>query len=187
MPNSRQSMMAGISGGIVLIGIALAFAFGGGFNLTVFFLALAVASLISALGSNNSGRLYGGFIGFIWLLMLALFFATHSWLWFLVGAGLSAILRPLVISFMGGAGLSNMRPPQAQRPPVPYYQPPANQPNQRPEGQAYQSYQEGYRPPASQPETYQEGGQQHPYPPTPQQPYEQPQAQYPQQMPPPQQ
>ena len=181
MRNNR-SVFGGISGGIVLIGLALAFALGG-FNLPIFFVALAFASLVGSLGSGNPHGLYGGIQGFFWLLILALFFATgFNWIWFLVGAGISAILGALarpIIANLGGLALFGMTRPQ-QQPQQPYYQPP--QQPYTPQQPAYQPYQEGYH----QPETYQEGGQLHQYPQTPQQSqqYEQPQAQYPQEMPP---
>jgi len=165
---TRNSVASGVSGGIVILGVALAFAFGS-FNLTIFFIALAIATLVSALGSLNPHRMYGSLQGFFWLLILALFFATDNWIWFLVGAGVSAIMgalfKPIIASLMG-LGLASVanRPPQQ-----PYYQP-----SQSPQ----QSYDQGYRPP--QPETYQEGGQQYRTP----QEYEQPQVQYPQEMPP---
>jgi len=172
----RNSVANGLSGGIVLLGLALAFAFGG-FNLTIFFIALAIATLVSALGSLNPRRIYGSLQGFFWLLILALFFATDNWIWFLVGAGVSAIMgalfRPIIASLMG-IGLVSManQPPQQ-----PYYQP-----SQAPQPLYYQpsqqSYEQGYRPPQS--ETYQEGGKQYYAPPE----YEQPQVQYPQEMPP---
>lgn len=173
---TRNSVANGVSGGIVILGVALAFAFGG-FNLTIFFIALAIASLVSALGSPNPHRMYGSLQGFFWLLILALFFATDNWIWFLVGAGISAIMgalfKPIIASLMG-LGLASManQPPQQ-----PYYQP--SQPPQQPYYQpSQQSYEQGYRPP--QPETYQEGGNNY----RPPQEYEQPQAQYPQEMPP---
>lgn len=173
---TRNSVANGVSGGIVILGVALALAFGG-FNLTIFFIALAIATLVSALGSLNPHRMYGSLQGFFWLLILALFFATDNWIWFLVGAGISAIMgalfKPIIASLMG-LGLASManQPPQQ-----PYYQP--SQPPQQPYYQpSQQSYEQGYRPP--QPETYQEGGQQYRSP----QEYEQPQVQYPQEMPP---
>src|SRR5579885_1031255 len=141
--NTRNSVASGVSGGIAILGIALAFAFGG-FNLTIFFVAMAIATLVSALGTLNPHRMYGSLQGFFWLLILALFFATHNWIWFLVGAGISAIMgalfKPIIASLMG-IGLASIanRPPQQS-----YYQP------------SQQSYEQGYRPP--QPETYQEGG-----------------------------
>ena len=174
----RNSVTGGISGGIVLLGLALAFAFGG-FNLTVFFIALALAALVSSLGSLNPHRIYGSLQGFFWLLILALFFATDNWIWFLVGAGLSAIMgalfKPIIagllsLGIFGAATMANQ--PQQQ----PYYQPqqPYYQPPQAPQA----PYQQGYQP--QQTETYQEGGRQHQYA----EQFEQPQAQYPQQMPP---
>lgn len=174
--NPVRDIFSGISGGIVLIGIALAFVFGGGgFNLPVFFLFLGFSILFGSLGSLNPRGVYGGIIGFFWMLILALFFITGSWIWFLVGAGISAImgalLRPIMAGLLG-LGIFGMASTFNQRQ-QPTYQPPPYQ-------QQYQSYQQGYQPP--QP-TYQEGGQQYQYP----QQDEQPQAQYPQEMPPQQQ
>lgn len=190
----------GISGGIVLIGIVLAFVFGRGeFFLPIFFIFLAISIFVGSLASMNPRGVYGGLIGAIWMIMLALFFITGSWLWFLVGAALSAILSALrgpimaALLGMGLFGMSSMmnnqpqqpiyyQPPQTQQDPPqpPYYQPPP-----QPQEQQYQPYQQGYQPPPSQPqpEGYQEGGQQHQYPSQ----YDQPQAQYPQQQPPQQQ
>ncbi len=184
MRYNRSSATGGIAGGIVLIGLALAFAVGG-FNLPIFFVALAFSTLIGSMGSRNPQGIYGGIQGFFWLIALAIFFITGSWIVFLFAAGISAILGTLARPIM--AGLASMAFfSMAQQPPPQYYQPP-QQPYQSPQ-QPYQSYQEGYRPPPEpQAETYQEGGQLYPYPSQSSQQYEQPQAQYPQQMPPPQQ
>lgn len=167
------------TGGIFLIGLAIAIALGnqlgGNWFISIFFITLACTSFIGSLNFNRRGA-YSGSYGFIWLLMIALFFITGSWLWFLVGAGLSAILGSLWRPMMHG-GFS---------PRQPYYQQPYQPTNQREPN--YQSYEQGYQPPAQQsPTTYQEDAMQHPYP-QPQEPqYEQPQVQYPQEMPPPQQ
>ncbi len=156
----RRSVTGGISGGITLLGIALAIVFGGGsFNLVIFFIALAFASLISSLGTLNPRRVYGGLHGFFWMLIVALFFATGSWIWFLVGAAISTILGSLVkpitaallgLGLFGMASMANQQPQQS-----PYQQP-----------QPYQPYQEGYQPPQPQ-ETYREVGQQSQYVPPP--------------------
>ena len=170
---SSQSITGGLSGAIVLIGIVLALAFGG-FNLVIFFIALAFSTFVGSLSSRNPRGVYGGLIGAMWLIMLALFFATGSWLWFLVGAALSAILgtlvRPITALLLGMSifGFTS-QPSQTQQP---YYSP--TPPQQAP-----------YQPP--QAEGYQEGGQRYQYPGQqllPQQQYEQPQSQYPQEMPP---
>ncbi len=174
--NPVRSITGGLSGAIVLLGLALSFAFGG-FNLVIFFIALAFAIFIGSLGSLNPRGVSGGLIGAMWMIMLALFFATGSWLWFLVGAALSAIIgtliRPLTV-FLLGLGIFGLASANQQSR-QPYYQPTPNQEPYQP-----QPYQQGYQTP--QPEGYQEGGQSYPYPG--QQQYEQPQVQYPQEMPP---
>jgi hypothetical protein len=175
MWNNRSSATGGIAGGIVLIGLALAFLVGGGFNLPIFFIALAFASLIGSMSSGNPQGIYGGIQGAFWLLTLAVFFITGSWIVFLIAAGISAILGTLARPIMAGLGSLAFFGAKQQQPPQQYYQPPQ---------QPYQSYQEGYQPPRPQPETYQEGEQHYPYPSQPAQQYEQPQAQYPEQIPP---
>lgn len=180
--NNRNSVASGVSGGIAILGIALAFAFGH-FNLTIFFLALAVATLVSSLGSLNPHRVYGSLQGTFWLLILALFFATHNWIWFLVGAGISAIMgalfKPIIAALigMGLFGMASMANQPRQQAQQSYYQPPqaAQQPYYQP---TQPSYEQGYRP--AQSETYQEGEKQF----RSSDGYEQPQAQYPQEMPP---
>jgi hypothetical protein len=181
MWNNRSSATGGIAGGIVLIGLALAFLIGGGFNLPIFFVALAFASLIGSMSSRSPQGIYGGIQGFFWLIALAVFFITGSWIVFLLAAGISAILGTLARPIMAGLGSLAFFGTQ-QQPPQQYYQPP-QQPYQ-PSQQPYQSYQEGYQPPRPQPETYQEDEQHYPYPSQPAQQYEQPQAQYPEQIPP---
>lgn len=182
--NPMRSIAGGLSGAIVLLGLALSFAFGG-FNLVIFFIALAFAVLIGSFSSLNPRGVSGGLIGAMWMIMLALFFATGSWLWFLVGAALSAIIsafiRPLT-AFLLGLGIFGLASTN-QQPQQPYYSPTSNQ---QPYPSQPQQYQQGYQP-TPQAESYQEGGQQYSYPgqqQPPQQQYEQPQAQYPQEMPP---
>jgi hypothetical protein len=176
MWNNRSSATGGIAGGIMLIGLALAF-IGGGFNLPIFFVAVAFATLIGSMSSRSPQAIYGGLQGFFWLLALAVFFITGSWIVFLVAAGISTILGTIARQIMAGLG-SMAFFGTAQPPPQQYYQP--TQPSYQPPQQPYQTYQEGYRPP----ETYQEGGQPYPYPLPPSQQYEQPQAHYPEQAPP---
>jgi hypothetical protein len=77
MHNPVRSIAGGISAAIILIGLVLAFAFGG-FNLTIFFIALAVAMLVGSFGSLNLNAVYGALFGFSWLLMLALYFMPGS-------------------------------------------------------------------------------------------------------------
>ena len=182
--NTARSITGSLSGAIILLGLALSFAFGG-FNLVIFFIALALAIFIGSLSSLNPKGVSGGLIGAMWMIMLALFFATGSWLWFLVGAALSAIIsaliRPLTAFLLGLGifGLASMN----QQPQQPYYQP---IPNQQPYPSQSQPYQQGYQP-TPQMEAYQEGGQRYSYPEqqqSSQQQYEQPQAQYSQEIPP---
>jgi hypothetical protein len=184
MWNNRSSATGGIAGGIVLIGLALAFLVGGGFNLPIFFVALAFASLVGSMSSRSPQGIYGGIQGFFWLMALAVFFITGSWIVFLIAAAISAILgalAQLIMARLGSMAFFGMKQPQQPQ----YYQSPQQtQQYYQPPQQPYQPYQEGYQPPAPQPETYQEGEQHYPYPSQPAQQYEEPQAQYPQQMPP---
>jgi hypothetical protein len=171
--NSTRSIIGGISGGIFLIGLAIAFY--SGYFLPVLFITIAITSLLGSLGSLRPNAFYGGIHSFVWLMGLAFCFAFGFWPWILVVCGVSAILGALRVPIMNAilgmgifslASLSNQQPQQTDQP--------------------YQQGYQGYEQPAQSQESYQEGGQQHQYPPqTPQeyQPpptpqYEQPQAQY---------
>lgn len=182
--NSTRGIIGGISGGIFLIGLAIAF-YSANF-LPILFITLAITSLLGSLGSLKPNAFYGGIHSFVWLMGLAFCFAFGFWPWILVVCGVSAILGALRVPIMNailGMGIFGL----------------ASLNNQQPQ-QTYQPYQQGYQgyeQPAQSQETYQEGWQQHQNPPqtppqyqpppTPQ--YEQPQAQYeqpqsPQEMPP---
>ena len=180
-----RSSLSGLAGGIFLIGLALAFWAGGHFFLPIFFVALAFCTLFGSISTYNPRGAYGGLYGFFWMLMLALFFLTGSWVWFLVGAGISAILSALFVPItaalagMGFMAANRQQPPFQQQ----YQQPYQNY--QQPVQQSYEPYQEGYQP--QQSNTYVEGGEQHQYPPQPKEEYDQPETQYPQEMPPQQQ
>ncbi len=191
MYNRRyRGPLSGLAGGIFLICLALGFyfqsVFGSGWFLPMLFIGLAFSILIGSIGSFNPRGIYGGLYGFFWLLILALFFITGSWIWFLVGAGISMILgslaRPLLAGSLGVGLFAATRPAQ-QSYQQPYQQPYQQEPNQ--------SYQQGYQPmqPPPSPGTYEEGGQQHQYPQQgqPKEQYETPETQYPEQMPPQQQ
>jgi hypothetical protein len=178
----QRNSLGGLTGGIFLIGLAIAIFFSGGhFFLPIFFATLAFCSLIGSLVTLNPRGFYGGLQGFAWLLGLGILFlpGVGFWPWILVLCGISTILgilaRPIMAGIlgMGILGATSM----ANQQPQPTYQPPST----------YEPYQQGYQPqpPAQSPETYQEGGQQYPYQPQPQ--YEQPQVQYPQELPPQQQ
>ena len=181
MYRRNRGVLGGMSGGIFMIGLAIAF-FSGHF-LPVLFITLAVTSLLGSASSMRPNALYGGLHSFVWLLGLAFCFIFGFWPWILVVIGVSAILGamrvPIMAAIVGGGllganALSNQQPYQQ---PMYREQPP------------YSPYQQGYQAPAQSQETYQEGGQQHPYqgsqPVQPQ--YEQPEAEYPQQQMPPQQ
>jgi hypothetical protein len=178
-PNPMRAMIRGISGGIFLIGLAIAF-FVGPF-LPVLFITLAITTLLGSLSSLRPNAFYGGIQGSVWMLGLAFCFAFSFWPWILVVCGVSAIVGALrvpimaAIICMGICGLTSL----------------SNQPPQSP--QPYQQGYQGYEQPSQPQEIYQEGGQQYQYPPSPpsqqspqppQPQYEQPQANYPQEMPP---
>src|SRR5437763_9417331 len=141
----RRNTMGGVAGGVFLIGLALAFfvqhQYGGNWFLPVFFVALAFCILIGSASSFNPRGVMGGLTGFFWMLILAAFFLTGSWLWFLVGAGISAIIGSLWGPMRRNRyfGYGQPQPPFQQ--PYQPYQPP---------------YQQGYQP---APGSYQEGGQ----------------------------
>lgn len=104
-----RSPMSGLAGGIVLIGLALAFLIGrGDFFLPIFFVALAFSVLIGSLSSYNRWGIYGGLQGFAWMLGLAFCFLFGFWPWILFVAGISIILgvliQPIVYGLLG-AGL----------------------------------------------------------------------------------
>src|SRR5437588_13071375 len=110
----QRNPLRGLTAGIILIGLALGFAFGGGhLFLPIFFIALAFSALIGSISTFNPRGLYGGFYGFFWLLVLAMFFFTGSWIWFLVGAGISIILgvliRPILAGLLGLGIFAAMR------------------------------------------------------------------------------
>lgn len=190
IPYRRHSASRGLTATIILIGLFLSFAFGG-FNPITFFVFLAIAIFVGTLGTLNPRKIYGGLIGAMWMIIIALFFITHFWPLFLAGAAISALMgtlaRPILASLLG-LGLFSLfnnqqQPPYCHPPQQPYTLPNSQQYHQ-PSQQPCQPYEQGYQaspPPAG---TYQEGGQQYPCPSPSAQDYEQPQAQYPQQMPP---
>src|SRR5437660_8515124 len=112
-----RTMLSGISGGIFLIGLAIAF-FVGPF-LPILFITLAFTSLIGSASSLRPNGLYGGLQGFVWLMGLALCFVVGFWPWILVVCGVSIILGALrapimatIMGIFGLASLSNQQPPQ---------------------------------------------------------------------------
>jgi hypothetical protein len=169
MSRHRRTNTNGIAGGIVLIGIILAFTTGSdGLNIPIFFVALAFASLVGSLGTLNRASVLGGLHAFVWLLVVATFFATGSGHVFFLG-----IMASLLLGVFGRALVARRmqsNPGARNRPATPYYQP-SNRAHEEP---PYRGYEQGYQPSTSQPAE----------PLSPADQYEQPQAQYPQQMPP---
>jgi hypothetical protein len=142
-----QNTLRGLTGGIVLIALALGILLGkGSYFLPLFFAGLALAALLGSFSSGNAKGVYGGFQGFIWLLGLAFCFlpGVGFWPWILVVVGISAILGALaapIVNGLQGMGLFGGRTMANRQ-------------------QPYQPYQESQQPQS----TYQEGGQQYPYP-----------------------
>lgn len=188
--NRYSNPLGGLAGGLFLLALIFAFAFGhifGGSGFLVWlFIGLAFASLLGSASSMNPHSTYGGLYGFIWMLGLALCFWIGFWPWILLPVAISAILGSLARPIMGG--LANVgfqcNPQMQQQPPYQQPYPPQEQPPQQEQG--YEPYQQGYQPAQPQ-QTYQEGGQQYqPYQ-VPRQEYEQLQVQYPDQELPPMQ
>ena len=97
-PNSIRAMVSGVSGGIFLIGLAIAF-FVGPF-LPILFITLAITSLLGSFSSFRPNAFYGGIIGFVLLMGLAFCFAFGFWPWILVICGISIILGALRVPIM---------------------------------------------------------------------------------------
>jgi hypothetical protein len=179
-----RGTLGGLSGGIFLIGLAIAFALsnsiGGYLFLPIFFAGMAFCALLGSASSFNARGLYGGLQGFTWLMGLAFCFLFGFWPWILVVTGVSCILGalyvPLTSGLMGAGIFAAMQSNQQQ---YPQYQPPTPP---YPQGQEPgQSYQQGYQPQQPPPGSYVEGEQQYQYPQQaqPKQEYDQPQSQYP--------
>ncbi len=143
----RQNPLRGLAGGIFIICLALAFFIGGAgghWFLPLFFVGLAFCTLIGSVSTFNPRGVYGGLMGFIWLLGIGICFLIGFWPWILVLVGISMILgalfRPITAGLLGaGFLLASQQPQQSYQPVYPAQQPP--------------------------PGTYQEGGNVYPYPP----------------------
>lgn len=178
-----RSVLGSISGGIFLIGLAIAFwasSINGNLFLPILFATLAVTSVFGSISSLKPQAIYGSLYGFVWLLGLGIMFlpGVGFWPWILVLCGISAIIGTLsrpIISSLGGCGIRVMNGEQQRQNTNTYQQP------------EYPTYQEGYQPAS---ETYQEGNKQYQYQPQPKYDspqYEEPMTQYPQELPPQQQ
>src|SRR5713226_215737 len=106
--NPVRAVTIGLTGGIILIGLAVAFL--SGHFLPVFFIALAIASLLGSIGSLRQNGIYGGLHSFVWLLGLAFCFAFGFWPWILFVVGASIILGALRVPIMAAfAGTGHLR------------------------------------------------------------------------------
>ncbi len=117
-----QNTLRGLTGGIVLIALAIAILFGkGSYFLPLLLAGLALAALLGSFSTVNAKGVYGGFQGFIWLLGLAFCFlpGVGFWPWILVVAGVAAILgalaAPIVnglqgMGLFGGITMANQQP-----------------------------------------------------------------------------
>ncbi|SRR6266568_32615 len=129
-----------------------------------------------------------GWRGFPIPLFFILFFASgHSWISFLISAGVMVLVFLLLrwlLASTSQPGISGVPPnqrPYQQQGHSPYNEPPAYQPYQ-----PYRPYEQGYQAPQG---GYEQSGQEYRYPEQRSEQvenvqYEQPQVQYPQEMPP---
>src|SRR5229473_4651213 len=165
--NPVRAVTSGLTGGIILIGLAVAFL--SGHFLPVFFIALAIASLLGSIGSLRPNGIYGGLHSFVWLLGLAFCFAFGFWPWILFVVGASIILGALRVPIMAallGLGIFGL----------------ASMANQQPQQPYQQGYQEGGQQYQNPPQQSQQGYSEYQQPVQPQ--YDQPQAQYQKEIPP---
>lgn len=186
MPH-RQHTTNGLSIIIIILGIIFAFNWGGSFNLALFFGALALASFIKPLGSSNAREIYNGLMGACWLAVLALFFWSGSWVWFIAGGVLSWFLDKRYKPEPQRNQQSTQT--QGHQYETPVYTPPLS--SSEADSRDYSSYEQGYTPQGREQRNGED--QTHPYTTyaTPSQTTssfypssELPEAQYPQQLPP---
>jgi hypothetical protein len=142
-----KNPIGGIAVGILIICLAVAIYLGvlnWTWFLTILFVGLALCALVGGFSSYDPKAAYGGLQGFVWLLGLALCFATSFWPWILLPLGVSIILGALAVPIMESMRRSVYPPANPQYPPP--YQP----------GQPYQPYQPGQPwPPYQQGQPYQ--------------------------------
>src|SRR3984893_11855641 len=128
MRRGYRTGLGGLAGGFFFIGLALAFALsdslGGSGFLFFLFAGLAFSSLFGSASSMNPRRLYGGILGFVWLMGLAILFVIGFWPWILVPIGISAILGSLIVPITAGLlGLGIYAATQNNQPQQQYQQP----------------------------------------------------------------
>src|ERR1700676_2026212 len=148
MRRGYRTGLGGLAGGFFFIGLALAFALSGrlGGNWFLFFLfaGLAFSSLFGSASSMNARGLYGGILGFVWLMGLGILFVIGFWPWILVLIGISAILGSLIAPITAGLlGLGIYAAAQNNQPQQQYQQPYQPYPPEQP----LEPYQQGYQPP----------------------------------------
>src|SRR5258707_1414287 len=92
-----RNPLGGIGAGLLIIGLAFAFAFSGSFHghlfLPILFVGLAFCSLLGSASSLNPRGLYGGLQGFFWRFGLALCFLVASSPWILLPVADSIIMQ----------------------------------------------------------------------------------------------
>src|SRR3984893_17645163 len=128
MRRGYRASLGGLAGGAFFIGLALAFAlsnwFGGSGFLFFLFAGLAFCSLLGSATTMNPRGLYGGILGFVWLMGLAILFVIGFWPWILVPIGISAILGSLIVPITAGLlGLGIYAATQNNQPQQQYQQP----------------------------------------------------------------
>src|SRR5260370_41737394 len=94
-----RNPLGGIGAGLLIIGLAFAFAFSGSFGgdlfLPILFVGLAFCSLLGFANSLNPRSLYGCLQGFVWGLSVHLWFLVRFLPWIILPARVSLILEAL--------------------------------------------------------------------------------------------
>jgi len=171
---NRGGFFGGLSGGLFLIFLAIAFHYR--HFLPMLFVGLAAAAFFGSMASGRPQAVYGGIQGAVFHARAGLFVPDQLVVaWDTVVLGISAILGalgPQIIAALGGMGIMGMTSMMNQ-PPQYHHHSTSRRSINRLSRQLrlcrHIRLRPGYQPPQ---DTYQEGGQSHPYP-------EQPTGQYP--------
>lgn len=92
---ARKSAASSVASCIIILGLIAPLVWGG-FNLPIFFVALGLAILAVSLEHPSRKNVEAGLYSFSLMLMLALFFATGQWIWFLIGGVFLMLLSSLL-------------------------------------------------------------------------------------------